>query len=395
MEGGRGLGKQSPDVCIVTPGTFPVPAAKGSSVETVVFQVGKAMDKSIRLCIIGRKTSRQPGVELHNGIVFARVPFRNSRQYIHAVDKRIEALNPRIIQIENRPRFARRIKKSHPAKQVWLSLHSTTFISKPQMVPADAMNCLQYADRIIVNSHYLKDAVAGLDPRLRERIVVNHLGVDPDVFVPSWEGEQQKLRQKLAVDRGLVNKKVILFVGRLIQRKGVHHLLELMPELIQRHPDAVLVIVGGARYGSNRTTPYVRMLHRMGERLPNHIRFVPYVAYDKIRSWFLLGDVLVVPSDEREAFGLVNVEAMAAGLPVIAANAGGITEVVEHGITGYLVDLRNRPRELLERVSELLGDPDLRRRMGEMGVQRVRRYFTWAHTAERMSRLYFEALSLI
>ncbi|MEB3100440.1 glycosyltransferase family 4 protein [Ferviditalea candida] len=388
------MGKMSLDVCVVTPGTFPVPAARGSSVETVVFQVGKAIDKRIRLCIIGRKTSRQPSRGLRHGIVFERVSYRNPRHYIHAADKRIRALNPRIIQIENRPRFAKRIKKIHPDKQVWLSLHSTTFISKPHIAPAEARNCLQYADRIIVNSNYLREEVAGLAPRLRDRIVVNHLGVDPKVFVARWDGEQLKLRQKLLVDKGLVNKKVILFVGRLIQRKGVHHLLEMMPELIRRHPDAVLVIVGGARYGSNRITPYVRMLHQKGERLPNHIRFVPYVPYDKIREWFLLGDVLAVPSDQREAFGLVNVEAMAAGIPVIATNAGGIKEVVEHGVTGYLVDPQNLRQELLERVSELLDDPQLRRKMGEMGVHRVKSHFTWDHTACRLAGLYRDALSM-
>lgn len=105
--------------------------------------------------------------------------------------------------------------------------------------------------------------------------------------------------------------------------KGVHHILKAMPRITDKVPDALLVVVGAAFYGSNRTTPYVRKLHRLGKTMGETVRFVPYVPHDRIQDWFGIADVVLVPSDNREAFGLVNVEAMSCGVPVIATRAGG------------------------------------------------------------------------
>jgi spore coat protein SA len=94
-----------------------------------------------------------------------------------------------------------------------------------------------------------------------------------------------------------------------------------------------------------------------------------------------MADVVVVPSAEREAFGLVNAEAMAAGVPVVATRAGGIPEIVVDGQTGYLVDPKRPAPELKDRVLAVLTDDALRREMGERGRERVREHFTWDRSA--------------
>lgn len=98
-----------------------------------------------------------------------------------------------------------------------------------------------------------------------------------------------------------------------------------------------------------------------------------------------MADVAIVPSVGQEAFGLVNLEAMAAELPVVATRAGGIKEVVVDGSTGFLVtsDSAFIVQELAARIGFLLGNEEVRKEMGRQGRERVLNHFLWRHTAER------------
>lgn len=108
--------------------------------------------------------------------------------------------------------------------------------------------------------------------------------------------------------------------------------------------------------------------------MPQHIRFIPYISHLDMPKWYQIADVVAVPSEEGEAFGLVNVEAMASGIPVVATRSDGIQEVIADGTVGYFESLdEDLPRYLLR----LLADEELRRAMGEQGIQRVQQLFTW------------------
>src|SRR5690606_32060401 len=121
---------------------------------------------------------------------------------------------------------------------------------------------------------------------------------------------------------------------------------------------------------------YVRRLHRMGNRMPKHVRFLSYVPHSRLADWFRAADVAVVPSVGKEAFGLVNVEAMASGVPVVASRIGGIREIVDDGENGYLIAPGMLAKRLPRLISRLLSDEDLRRRLGGNGAERVRQSFT-------------------
>jgi spore coat protein SA len=276
----------------------------------------------------------------------------------------------------------------YPDTAIWLVLHSITFISKPYLHGAQLRACLASADRIIVNSHFLKDQVIRKVPQAAGKIRVNHLGTDPDQFIPRWT-ELGMVRRQMDLHRaGLEDKKIVMFVGRLIRIKGVHLLLKAWPNIIKQVPNAVLLIVGSAFYGSKRLTPYVKRLHYYGNKMRRHVRFVPYIPHSEIQNWFRMADVLVVPSSVKEAFGLVNVEAMASGVPVVATRAGGMKEIIEHGRTGYLIKASNLQDELAPRIVSLLTDPGLVEAMGMESVRRVEEHFTWARTAERLLEMY-------
>nr|AFK65455.1 glycosyltransferase group 1 family protein [Paenibacillus mucilaginosus K02] len=380
------------DVAVVTPGSFVIPSGKSSSVELVVEEVAARVGRRVRVAVLGRRSRVLPPEELRGGVKYARVPAPTPAGYIRNVSRRLEKLKPDIIQVENRPRFVRYLRRRHPRAKIVLSLHSVTFVSRPHIRLAELRRCLAAADRIVVNSEFIREEMERRDPRSRGKLVVNHLGVDPAGFASRWHGEGALRREAMTARLGLQGRRVLLYVGRLIPIKGVHHVLEAMPRIVQEVPNAVLLIVGSAFYGSKRTTPYVRRLHRMAKRMKEHVRFIPYVPHGEVADWFRLADVLVVPSGRREAFGLVNVEAMAAGVPVVATHAGGIPEIIEEGVTGLTVRLSSIGEELPERLAWLLRDEEAACRMGMMSVERVLEHFTWERTAERWLALYAELL---
>jgi len=372
-----------PKVAIITPGSFPIPSARSSSVERVVEQVIPLARDRLHCVIFGRSAKHLPSYGTVHGVPCYRVPYGNGARYIQAVIRQLLLLKPDVIQVENRPRYVLSIKKRMPRARIFLSLHSTTYISRAVIPEKMLRRSLQCADCIMVNSLFLKEYLVRRYHELGAKIFVNHLGVNVEQFEPRWSEGGNHKRMEWLHRQGLAGRKIILFVGRLKPQKGVHHLLESMRSIASLEPSAILVIVGSAFYGSNRRTAYVRKLEKMAKRIPRHVRFVPYVPYDEIARWFNISDVVVVPSSKNEAFGLVNVEAMAAGVPVIAANAGGIREIVQHGVTGYLANPSQLAKELVSYIVHVLRDSALQLRLGLDGAHRTQQHFTWRHTADR------------
>lgn len=373
---------------MVTPGSFPVPSGTSSSVEQVVQKTAEQLAKRMPVYVLGRKTSFQPIREIRGGATYIRVLYRGPLSYISAISQQIFKLKPALIQVENRPRFVGYLRKRYPKSLISLVLHSNSFISKPYISEKQLTGCLAAADVIIVNSDYLKQVVQDKVPSAAHKVVTHHLGVDVSRFTSRWSPEGDESRRQLLQELGYENRKIILFVGRLIPKKGVHHLLKAMKTITETEPNTVLILVGSAFYGSRRLTKYVKKLYRQGNTMPHQVRFIPYISHFDMPKWYQIADVVAVPSEEGEAFGLVNVEAMASGIPVVATRSGGIQEVIADGTVGYLIDFASLEVDLPRYLLRLLADGELRRAMGEQGIQRVQQLFTWEKAAEVRYNLY-------
>lgn len=238
-----------------------------------------------------------------------------------------------------------------------------------------------------MNSEFLHKELRRRFPSLQTPVSVNPLGVSLEDFTPRWTSPGEYLRQARLADLGWRQRKIILFIGRLLPSKGVHHLLKALPAVLQQEKDAMLVIVGGAYYGINRESQYVRRLKRMAESLGDRVAFLPYAPYPSVADWYNLADLVVVPSGEEEAFGLVNVEAMASAVPIVASRAGGIPEVVIDGESGMLLPPASMPKDLAKGIVALLGSEEMRKKMGRAGRELARRRFRWQHTSARWVRL--------
>lgn len=370
-----------PKVALISPGSFIIPSGVSSSVEQVMEELANRIGVHTDCTVYGIRTPGLPTQEIRGPVRYVRPSGRKG--YLLAVIKSLRREHYDLIQVDNRPRMARAVKKALPAARVWLALHSLTFVSRKHIGRQELADCFRHVERILVNSRYLEEEVARLVPEAAHKLEVVYPGVNTGLFLPRWEGEGARLREEKLRVMGYTGKKIILYAGRLREIKGVHHLLEAMPRLAAQYPEAVLIVVGGAFYGSKRTTGYVRKLHRMARSLPRNVRFVPYVPHEQMPDWFRLADVAVMPSPRREAFGLVNVEAMASAVPVVAADSGGMREIILHEETGYLVPVGYLSGGIADAVGRLLDDQELARRMGEQAAQRVREQFTWEGAAIR------------
>jgi phosphatidylinositol alpha-mannosyltransferase len=176
------------------------------------------------------------------------------------------------------------------------------------------------------------------------------------------------------------SKRNILFVGRQEKRKGLPYLLEAYARLKRERPDIRLIVVGpdgGIRPACER---YVRR-HQLED-----VVFTGFVPYEDLPRYYKAADVYCAPSTGHESFGIVLLEAMAAGTPIIASDIGGFADVLEDGVEGLLVPPRDA-QALASAMDRLLSDAALREQMGRAGTVRAEPY-GWEHVSARVLEYY-------
>ena len=173
----------------------------------------------------------------------------------------------------------------------------------------------------------------------------------------------------------------ILFVGRFEERKGLIHLLKAYHRLRKRHVDARLLVVG--------TGPKQREYRRyVGLRQIRDVEWLGRVNDEDKARYFASADIYCSPATGQESFGIVLLEAMAAGVPIVASDIHGYKNVMQRGVQGLLVEPRNH-RALAAALYALAQDPELRHRMGEAGRLRAPE-FSWDRVTERIVDYYYE-----
>lgn len=178
----------------------------------------------------------------------------------------------------------------------------------------------------------------------------------------------------------------ILFVGRLEKRKGFGYLLHAFQQIQEQIPETRLVVVGP--YDKDDKAPFVRFArsHRL-----RGVKFVGYTRSEDVPRYYRACHVFCAPSTGFESFGIVLLEAMASGKPVVATNIPGYRSVLTDGREGVLVEPQNEGA-LAEAIIRVLKNPDLAHRMGEQGRQTASHY-AWDRVAERVAAYYEELLA--
>jgi glycosyltransferase involved in cell wall biosynthesis len=234
------------------------------------------------------------------------------------------------------------------------------------------------ADRLIALTRDEAELLTHYYPDSRERIRIVGNGID--------DSEEARRAAQRSRSEGPL---LVLYSGRLVERKGIQDLLAAIPTVLEQAPDTRFVLAGGPPgYGGEELArqwlppaclPYADRIH-----------FTGWLTMQEIEEWYRRADVQVIPS-RYEPFGMVVLEGMLHGLPIIATHVGGPTAILEDGRTGLLVPPFH-PEALAGALLRLAKDRKLRLRLGAAASQEVREMWLWTRIAEKMRAVYMETV---
>jgi D-inositol-3-phosphate glycosyltransferase len=235
------------------------------------------------------------------------------------------------------------------------------------------------ADRVICASEGERAMLRELYGVADCRITTVPCGVDTERFRPA---QRARARRRIGLD---TNSPVILFVGRIEPLKGIDVLIRAAAQL--ESPFHLLIVGGDAKDGA-RKAELAALAGELG--ILGRVSFRDAVPHGDLPLYYGAADICAVPS-YYESFGLVAIEAMACGLPVVASRVGGLKETVEDGRTGYLVPWRCA-EPFAERLDLLLSNEPLRRSLGREARRAAARY-RWPEVAARVEGVYHDLVS--
>ncbi len=202
-------------------------------------------------------------------------------------------------------------------------------------------------------------------------------GVDTNRFRPDLKPIEH-LRKN-----GVYN---VLFVGRLEPRKGVKDLFRALPYVLRILPNTQLIVVGGG--------PLMKWYqNKVEEEYKGHVVFTGTVPPEVLPRYYTTADVFVTPATGGESFGIVLLEAMASGIPIVASDIPGYRHVVENGREGLLVPPES-PQLLASAIVTLLKNEKLRKKMGEMGRRKAQEKYSWPKIAKKIEEVYLKVLNM-
>ena len=267
-------------------------------------------------------------------------------------------------------------------EQLGLGYELSTWVEK---------TALEMADSIIAVSHGMKDDVLRLFDVDESKITVIHNGIDTDEFRPV--GGTDSLR-RYGIDPDIP---YVLFVGRVTRQKGIIHLVNAIQYL---DDNVQVVLCAGQPDTPEIGAEMTQRVKAVQEVRKNVVWISEWVGTQAKVELYSHAAAFCCPSI-YEPFGIINLEAMACGTPVVGSAVGGIKEIIVHGETGYLVQLeqhRESPfealdpdrfaRDLAEHINKILADRSLRQAMGDASRRRAQAVFSWKAIARETLALY-------
>ncbi len=235
------------------------------------------------------------------------------------------------------------------------------------------------SSEVIVNSNYMRNELQRLFGLPYEKINVIPNGVNLNMY--NGIEKDYDFRRKYAMD----NEKIILFMGRLVYEKGIPTLISAMPKILSHYHDAKLLIAGkGGMIDELRA-----QVNAMG--LGNKVYFTGYLGSKDVQKMYKCADVAVFPST-YEPFGIVALEAMLSGTPVVVSDVGGLNEIVDHGING-MKSYAGNANSLADSILSLLFDQKLCDTVTKNAVSKVKDEYNWTKITKNTHFAYEKAIA--
>ncbi len=234
------------------------------------------------------------------------------------------------------------------------------------------------SSEVIVNSNYMKCELQRLFGLPFEKINVAPNGINTNMF--SSIEKDYDFRRKYAAD----NEKIILFMGRIVYEKGIQHLISAMPKILHGYNDAKLIIAGRGAM----TDELKQQVQQMG--ISNKVYFTGYMNSKDVAKMYKCADISVFPSI-YEPFGIVALEAMLSGTPVVVSDIGGLNEIVEHGVDG-MKSYAGNANSLADSILQLLYNPQLCDNIVKKAKAKVKNEYNWTKIAQDTHFIYQKAI---
>jgi spore coat protein SA len=261
------------------------------------------------------------------------------------------------LYIHNRPEFALAASAMCRKKgaRVVLHLHNSHLLTVPQ-----SYRPLLDVDALVFCSEFLKNEAGEYANRAKIAAVILN-GADEKCFFPAPAGNSKS-----------PGDPVVLFVGRLVPEKGIQFLVEALRLLKKRGARVTGKIIGSTGFGHDRSSEYVDGIKR---DLPPNAEFSKYVSGAALAEEFRRATIFCCPSVGKEPFGMVNVEAMATRLPVVASAVGGIPEIFRYG--GGILVQPGSAEQIADAIESLLQNPTKREELAQTGYEVYKTHFRW------------------
>jgi len=263
------------------------------------------------------------------------------------------------------------MKAIHPTLQYWVTTHGIDVWQPLSFLRSLA---LRVASKVTATTRYTAEVLVEMQHLSRSRIALIPPALDPGFTLSHTAGA--------VVAPSLPKSPILLTVARLDaseQYKGMDTVIQALPQVLTVVPDTRYVIVGD---GNDR--PRLESLAKAVD-VAEHVFFVGVTGHDELVKYYEACDVFVMPS-HAEGFGIVFLEAMAFGKPVIGGNHGGTPDVIRDGVTGFLVEYGDIDG-LTSRILSLLQNEELRQKMGQTGRQYVQENFSFTRFQHRLVHL--------
>lgn len=385
-------------IAVLTSGILPVPSVQGGAVENLIDfyleynEIHKIYDITV-YSVYDKKVDNHPAhassvnhyFYIDTNSLWGKIK-RRIYYYMHGEEyhnyfieyfleqsmKHIHKHHYDYIILENRPSYALKLRNITNAKLIY-HLHN----EKLTLSTLSYQEIYDAASLIICVSNYITNSVKSINPHDTKCITV-HNGINLHVF-----SSPAHITRK---DIGLSNDDfVIIYSGRINQEKGIMELTEAISRLTS-YPNIKLLVIGSSFFGNvTNEDCFTKELKKMTEHIKDRIKFTGYIPYKDVPAYLKLADIAVVPSMWEEAFGLTVLEAMAAGLPLIATRSGGIPEICEN--VALIVDRTQIVSNIINGIIKLYNDPVLRMNMSTRSLNRAKDF-----SNEKYTRQFFNAI---
>ena len=369
-------------------------------------------------------------MQLLAGRIGTRPPYINSplyyREYFMQVARELHARPVDVLHFPQQLQFAADFKRAIPKAKIVLHMHQDELAQLDYNL---LRKQLANIDAVVTVSDFVTERARARFPQYAAAIHTIGNGVDVGRFCPEPQHDAANIRAASLTANAAPNvpakPRRLLFVGRISPDKGVHLLMEAFDRVAREQPEVELTLVGKVGmlpfdlvslllsddpaaldslrpfYGHStfswltkevlgQKSSYRQQLEaRLSPDTAPRVRFAGSVSLEELIRLYREADLLVLPSIWRESYGLPVAESMASGVPVLAADCGGVPELVDVGVTGRLVP-RLDVDALTREMRDMLSDPGRLRTMGRAARARAERLLTWDRSAQRLERVYLD-----